>query len=76
MSHALGLEVPSGQIDDRGIINIRVSKLMLRLVPPLGNLLLLGHVCLAYVVTVGIKISKNISLTNKRALNTVLLRKF
>ena len=30
----------------------------LRLVPPLGNLLLLGHVCSACVVTIGIKKGK------------------
>ena len=51
----------------------------LRLVPPLSNLLLLGHVCLACVSTVSIKTSEDelkiISFAKKRTLNTVPFRK-
>ena len=44
--------------------------------PPLDNLLLLRHVCLACVSTVGMKRDpRTSSLTNKRAFNTVLFRK-
>ena len=40
--------------------------------PPLGNLLLSGHVCLACVVKLGLEIiENNVSFTEKRTLNTV-----
>ena len=37
----------------------RIEMNGLRLVPPLGNLLLLGHICLACVSTVGITITED-----------------